>query len=198
MLIRKHSRRAEAEAQWRAEVSAQLVLLMDAQAQMAEVASLHLKDRERRRPGWPAWAHAILLLVLSGSVVLSGIVNGIASTTEAAAASSLQAQANSAITQVDKATQPVISLANRKGAAWVVAHATKADVSDLTTAEHWAKIFHGDSYAASADQSAADREQLTGPALLTFGSALGGAVLGWMLTQWLGSLRWPKKGETRG
>jgi hypothetical protein len=58
-------------------------------------------------------------------------------------------------------------------------------------------VFHADSYAASADQRSTDRLQLTGPALLAFGSALSGAVLGWMLTQWLGSLWWPKKCETR-
>jgi hypothetical protein len=105
---------------------------MDAQTQMARVASVQLEDRERQRPTRLAWIQAIALLALSGSVVFSGIVTGLAGTTEATAASSLQAQANSAITRVDTATQPVISLASRKGAAWVVAHATKAEVTDLT------------------------------------------------------------------
>lgn len=156
---------------------------------MARLASVQLQDRERQRPGWLAWGQAIVLLVLSGSVMLSGIVSGIAATTDAAAASSLQAQANSAIMQVDRATQPVFSLVSRKGAAWVVEHATEAQVSDLTSADRWAKVFHADSSAASADQGSADRLQLAGHALLAFGSALCGAVLGWMLTQCFGYLR---------
>jgi hypothetical protein len=194
MLFRKPSRQVAADAQWRAEVSAQLALLMDAQTRMARVMSLQLKDRERRRPTWLAWGQAIFLLVISGAFVLNGIVTGLAGTTEAAAASSFQAQANSAITQADRAVQPVISLAIRKGAAWVIVHATKSEVTDLTTADRWAKVYRADSNVASTDQRSADRYQLTGPALLAFGSALGGAVLGWILTQWLGSLRWPKKG----
>lgn len=197
MQIRKRSRQAAAEAQWRAEVSAQLTLLMDAQTQMARVASLQLQDREEQRPGRLAWGQAIFLLVISGSLIFIGIVGGLTGTTYAAAASSLQAQANSAITQVNKATQPIFTLVSRKGAAWVIAHATKAEVSELTSADQWAKVYHTDSEEASADQSSADRWQLAGPGLLAFGSAAMGAVLGWILTRWLESLRWPKKGETR-
>jgi hypothetical protein len=197
MLIRKRSRRAVTEAQWRAEVSAQLALLMDAQTQMARLASFQLEDRERQRPGWLTWVQAILLLWFSGLVVFSGILAGLSATTEADAASSLQTQANTAITQVNKAAQPVINLVSRKGAAWVVAHVNNAEVSDLTSADQWAKVYHTDSDEASADQSSADRLQLAGPALLAFGSALCGAVLGWIMTQWLGSLRWPKKARLK-
>jgi hypothetical protein len=78
-----------------------------------------------------------------------------------------------------------------------VDHATKTEVNDLTPANRWAKVYRTDSYAASSDQRVADRFQLDGPTLLAFGSALAGAVLGWMLTQWLGSLRWPRRDRGR-
>jgi hypothetical protein len=155
----------------RAEVNAQLAALIAGQYQMAQLASLQLEDRKRQQPSLLAWGQAILLLVFEGSFMFIGIVFGLAGTTEAAAASSLQAQANSAITQVNKAAQPVISLVSSKGAAWVAAHATKAEVSDLTSADQWAKVYRTDSDEASADQSSADRSQLEGPALLSFGSA---------------------------
>lgn len=115
MLIRRRSSRASAEAQWRAEVSAQLNLLMKAQTQMAEVASLQLKDREHRRPSWLGWVQAAFLLVISGSFVLSGILIGNTGTIEASTAGTLQTQANKVITQVNRVTQPIVSLTNRKG-----------------------------------------------------------------------------------
>lgn len=68
--------------------------------------------------------------------------------------------------------QPMISLESRKGPAWVIAHATKAEVSDVTSAEQWAKIADADSNSASAEQKLADKYQLTGPALLAFGSGV--------------------------
>ena len=178
-------------------MSAQLVLLMDAQTQMARAASLQLEDRERQRPTWLAWGQAIFLLVISGSFVFNGILIGQIGTTKAATTNTLQAQANSAINQANRAMQPVSNLITHKGAKWVVAHATKADVTDVTTAARLVKVYNADSNAASADQTSADRYQLAGPALLAFGSALSGAVLGWILVQWFGALRWPKKRETR-
>jgi hypothetical protein len=57
----------------------------------------------------------------------------------------------------------------------------------VNAALRWAKLYDSDNAAATASQDSADRLELTGPALLTFGSALAGAVLGWMLTQWLTS-----------
>lgn len=191
MLIRRRSRQDVTEARWRADVTAKLDLLMNAQAQMAEATTLQLRDRQR--PGRVAWIHATLLLAISALVVFNGILAGTAATSVAADAGKLQTLANSAMAQVNKAVQPVITLVNRKGAKWVVAHATKAEVADVDRATQWAKLYHTDSALASADQRAAGRYQLEAPALLAFGSALCGAVLGWMLTQWFGSLRWPKK-----
>ena len=44
------------------------------------------------------------------------------------------------------------------------------------------KLYDSASAAATPIQKSADRLELPGPALLTYGSALAGAVLGWMLT----------------
>ena len=190
MLTRKRSQQAATEAQWRSDVSAQLVLLTNAQTRMAEVA------QRQRRPTRAAWIHAALILVLSGVVVLNGVLIGNIGIEKAATANSLQAQASDAISRVDKTISPIVALTHRKGAAWVLAHATKAEVNELNSADRSAKVYHADSSAASADLSSADRDQLGGPALLAFGSALAGAVLGWILTQWFGFFIWTKKDET--
>jgi hypothetical protein len=187
MLIRRYSHRV-AEAQWQAEVSAQLGRLMDVQTQIAGMASQQLKDRERQRTTWLTWVFAILALALSGVVVLDGVAAGLYGTTEAAAANSLWTQAKNAYTQTDTALRPVSSLERRKGAAWT-AEATK----DLAVANRWAKDGSAEFSEASADQSSADRFQLIGPGVLAFGSALGGAVLAWMLTQWFKVIRWPRR-----
>lgn len=196
-MLRKHSRRAEAEAQWRAEVSEQLALLMKSQTQVTKFASLQLEDRERQRPSWLAWAQAAFLLVISGSIAFTGIVGGALAPLQTSNANSLFVEANNKITQSNQILQPIVTLENREGAATWFAHATKADLNNLTTAANLAIASNNDEKEASADQSAADRWQLAGPALLTLGSALGGAVVGWTLTQWLGTLRWPKKNQPK-
>lgn len=197
MLLPKRSRRAEAEAQWRAEVSAQLALLMKAQTQVTKFASLQLEDRERQRPSWLAWAQAAFLLVISGSIAFTGIIGGALAPLQTANASSLFTKANNKIMQANQILQPIVIPENREGAATWFAHATKADLNNLTTAAKLAIASNNDEKEASADQASANRWQLAGPALLTLGSALGGAVVGWILTQWLGTLRWPKRKQPK-
>lgn len=128
-----------ADAQWHAEVSTQLATL---QTEMARLTATLTEDRKRREPSRRAWVLAYLLLCCSGVLVLIGISSGLVASTSAALASTYQTLARTDLSRSLQAIEPVTSLANRKGAAWVLDHATKTTVD-------------------------------------------AGAVLGWMLTQWL-------------
>jgi hypothetical protein len=91
MQIRWHSRRTttEAEARWRADVSAQLTLLVNAQAHLAELATAQLRDQRRQRPTRYAWFAATLLLLTSVLLIFSGILSGVLAATDASLASTL-------------------------------------------------------------------------------------------------------------
>ena len=139
---------------------------------------------------------AAFLLLVSGAFVLGGIFIGYIGTKETATVSDLQAQINRDLAQANEANQQIASLVKRKGEAWVEAHANK--LTEVAVADSWmANVFQEDSSLASAEQKSADQNQLAGPAVLSFGSAIFGAVLGWMFTQWLTYLRLPKKSEIR-
>jgi hypothetical protein len=199
MLFRKRSRLARDEAQWRAEVTAQLTLLMRAQTQAAEFARVQLDERKSQRPGLTAWLLAVTLLVISASLAYSGIIGGVLAPLDTSNANSLFSQSNTTINRANQVLQSVVTQEKRVGAAAWFAHATKADLNNLTSAGRLAIESNDDFKEASADQASADRWQLEGPGLLVFGSALGGAVLGWILTQCLGLkfLRWPEKVSRR-
>jgi hypothetical protein len=103
------------------------------------------------------------MFVVAAILVVLGIWFGFDGARTAATASSLQNQANSAYAQYEHAL------------ATSDANVMERIVSNL------------DSVTASADAKSATRMQLWGPGLIALGSALGGAVLGWGLTQVLGS-----------
>jgi hypothetical protein len=191
MMIRRHSSAAKAtEAQWRADVSLQLARLAEVQA---KINSQQMEDRERLRASKLAWGYETALLLVSAAVVLGATKVGMTASMKAGTASSLRTLANSALTQESKVIQPILTLQNRKGPTYFGSHATSVLAAAVNNAARLAYTVRSDSDAASAAQTSADRWQLASSGMLAFGSALGGAVLGWMLTPWLGRQRWPKR-----
>lgn len=186
-----------ADEQWRSEVAAQLNLLTERQTQLAELAALQVNDQERQRPDWLTWVLTVLLLALSAMAVRGGVLLQIGSPLEATASSSLATQGKSAVAKGDKADQPITNQEKLYGTAWAT-HAIKvgimnADMSDIKSSEHWFAIGSKDANKASADESVSWRWGEIGPLLLAFGSALCGAILGWMLTLFVRVARWSNK-----
>jgi hypothetical protein len=219
MLIRRHARRAEtdaAEAQWRTEVSTQLAALQARRAvtDMAEaqwrtevsiqlaalqagLETLQTKDQKQRRGPARLWMLAILVLCSSGVLVIIGIRMGLAAPAATAAASRLQAQITSIDNQIVRAPHAKADLAaaakcNRLtddlAVLECVANADPAIANNMQT------LFN-DEAEVQGEHFYADQLVLAGPAVLAFGSALSGAVLGWMLTECFAKLSRRRVGE---
>ena len=140
-------------------------------------------DRKQRRGSALAWLVACAVLVLSLILVFAGIHRGGETSTEAATASRLEAQAASLSGQLERALQS--EAAHCPGApgsaATVKCEMQTANISP----SRYVTLVHDERWAL-LDLSSADRLELEGPTVLAFGSALTGAVLGWMLAQGLG------------
>jgi hypothetical protein len=124
---RRYSRRPlTAEARLR-EMSTQVPSL---QTELASVKAI--LTEARRRPSRYARALASIMLCGSGSaaLVITGIRTGLLGSTIAGESSTFQTEARLNLARSFQAVQPVISLEERKGAAWVLDHLTKADVRD--------------------------------------------------------------------
>jgi hypothetical protein len=188
MLIRRHARRAVtdvAETQWRTEVSAQLATLQTG------LAALQTEGEKQRQESWRVWLWAILVLCGSGLLVVIGIHLGLAAVTEAATAGRLQSQ----VASIQKRTER-ISVPKADQAEIAKCNRLTGDVAFLdcvakinpTIAKNIAtEVAKG--AGAQLNRDVAGQFQLWGPAVLAFGSALSGAVLGWMLTQWFAYLK---------
>lgn len=161
------------------EVSAQLATL---QTEMARLTETLTEDRKQRQASRWAWVLAALVLCCSGSLVFIGIRVGLTGSTASAEASSLQTQAHTDLARgkqaIEQVVRPVIILAKRHGVAWLNHHSYETNVSAMNAAARWGARYEVASASATNSQRSADRLELTGPALLTFGSALAGAVLG--------------------
>jgi hypothetical protein len=171
------------EPSWRTDVTTKLDGLKSA---VADITAYLESDRKQRRGSAPAWIAAAVMLVISLVIVFAGIHRGGETSTEAAAASGLEAQAASLSSQLErtlhsKAPQCPGAPAS---AATLKCEIQAANISPST----YATVVHDERWAL-LDLSSADRLELEGPTVLAFGSALTGAVLGWMLAQWLGSGR---------
>lgn len=140
-------------------------------------------ERKQRRGSLRAWLTAAAVLVLSLGIVFAGIHRGAETPTEAAAASRLEAQASSVSSQLERAVHSKAPLCQDEigSAATLKCEIQDANISPST----YATVAHDERWA-SLDLSSADRLELEGPTVLAFGSALTGAVLGWMLAQGLG------------
>ena len=181
-----------AEPQWRDEVSTQLASL---QTDMVRVTALLAEDRKQRQgPPW-AWVFAFVVLLCSGLVVVAAIHQGLGASADAARASRLQAQAKSATTRSERAIQSKAATASCKES---VAAAARCKLGNASIVAKTFGTVISDETESEAYQNSADRLEVEGPAVLAFGSALGGAVLGWMLTQLLGSdFRGPRRRATK-
>jgi hypothetical protein len=182
MLIRRPSRRAE--TQWRDGVTDQLAAL---KGEVATLTSLLTEDRKQRQPSPLAGDRATFVLVLSGVLVLLGIVVGTVASTEAASVSTHLAAASSASAQFRRALQS----GPQPNATWIEAKVALVD--------RWYTSVQINTDDAESEQRAAAALGLAGPFLVAFGSALAGAVLGWMLTQWFRAPSgWPRFWRPKG
>jgi hypothetical protein len=201
MLIRRRARRAVtdvAEAQWRTEVSTQLAALQAGLVTLqAGLATLQTENQKQRRGPTLLWWLAILVLCSSGVVVIIGIRMGLAAPAETAAASRVQAQIASIDNQIERAPHAKADLAaaakcNRlTDDLAVLGCVAKADPA---IANKMGTLFN-DQLEVQGDNFAAHTLPQAGPAVLAFGSALSGAVLGWMLTEWFANLSRRRVGE---
>jgi hypothetical protein len=162
-------------------VSTQLANL---QTDVARVTALLAEDRKQRHgPPW-AWVLAFAVLLCSGLVVVAAIHQGLTASADAAAAGRLQAQMDSTASREERAIHSTVASASCKQS---VAAAAKCKLRNNSIVVGALETVVNDEPELQADLSSADRLEVEGPAVLAFGSALGGAVLGWMLTQLLGS-----------
>jgi hypothetical protein len=172
-----------AEPSWRADVTTKLVSL---QKDVARIKGELDDDRNRRRGSPLAWIAACAMLVISLVLVFAGIHRGGETSTEAAAASRLEAQAAGISSQLERAVHSKAALC--PGAAESAA-TLKCEIQAANISPSTYVTLVNDERGAQLDLSSADRLELEGPTVLAFGSALTGAVLGWMLAQLLGSQR---------
>ncbi len=171
-----------AEPSWRADVTTKLDSL---QKDVAGIKGELEDDRRQARGPRRAWIWATLVLVVSALLVLVGILRGLAVSTEAGAASRLEAQAASLSNQLERAVHS--EAARCRGAA---PEATlRCEINAANISPNTPETLINDELRSKQDLGSADVLELEGPTVLTFGSALAGAALGWMLTQWLGSRR---------
>lgn len=186
---RRSTRRpVTAEARFRAEVSTQFANL---QTDVARVTALLAEDRKQRHGSPWAWVLAFVVLLCSGLVVVAAIHQGLTASADAATAGRLRAQMDSTTSREERAIHPNVASASCTQS---VAAAAKCRLRDNSIVFSGLQTVINDESKLQADLSSADRLEVEGPAVLAFGSALGGAVLGWMLTQLLGSdFRGPRR-----
>jgi hypothetical protein len=180
-----------AEAQWRTEVSTQLAALQ------AGLATLQTEDQKQHRGSGRLWWLAILVLCSSGVVVIIGVRMGLAAPADAAAASRVQAQIASINNQIERAPHAKADLAAAAKCNRLTDDTAVLDCvaeADPAIANNMETLFN-DQIEVQGDNFAADTLVQAGPAVLAFGSALSGAVLGWMLTQWFTNLSRRQVGE---
>ena len=174
---RHASRVLTSAAQWRTEVSSQLVAL---QTGLAGLDAALNEDRKQRQESPRAWLLAVIMFCCSLVLVVIGIQKGLAASADAATASRLQAQA---VSTTDQAGRAALSKAcNEPAGTLAFLECVAADQAALT---HAFFVAADDEAKSERYQNSANQLRLLGPAALAFGSALTGAVLGWILTQWL-------------
>jgi hypothetical protein len=187
-----------AEAQWRTEVSTQLAALQAGLATLqAGLATLQTEDQKQHRGSGRLWWLAILVLCSSGVVVIIGVRMGLAAPADAAAASRVQAQIASINNQIERAPHAKADLAAAAKCNRLTDDTAVLDCvaeADPAIANNMETLFN-DQIEVQGDNFAADTLVQAGPAVLAFGSALSGAVLGWMLTQWFTNLSRRQVGE---
>jgi hypothetical protein len=187
-----------AEAQWRTEVSTQLAALQAGLATLqAGLAPLQTEDQKQHRGSGRLWWLAILVLCSSGVVVIIGVRMGLAAPADAAAASRVQAQIASINNQIERAPHAKADLAAAAKCNRLTDDTAVLDCvaeADPAIANNMETLFN-DQIEVQGDNFAADTLVQAGPAVLAFGSALSGAVLGWMLTQWFTNLSRRQVGE---
>jgi hypothetical protein len=171
------------EPSWRADVTTKLVGL---QKDVARIKGELEDDRKQRRGSLLAWLAACVVLVLSLVLVFAGIHRGGETSTEAAAASSLEAQAASISSQLERAVHSKAPRCQDEIGSTAI---LKCELQAANISPNTYVTLVNDERRAQLDLSSADRLELEGPTVLAFGSALTGAVLGWMLAQLLGSRR---------
>jgi hypothetical protein len=169
--------------------------------------ALPTEDQRQRRGQRRAWRLAWLLLSGSIVVVIIGIAMSLAIPGSSAAASRAQAQIASLNKQIASINNQIERAPHAKADLAAVAKCNQptGDQETLTTDEAYLNCIaeadptiaknmqtlftdelevQGDNLAVQGDNFVATGLELGGPAVLAFGSALSGAVLGWMLTQW--------------
>jgi hypothetical protein len=169
--------------------------------------ALPTEDQKQRRGQRRAWLMAWLLLGGSIVVVIIGIAMSLAIPGHYAAASRAQAQIASLNKQIASLNNQIERAPHAKAdlAAAAKCNQPTGDQetltgdeaflnciaeADPTIAKNMQTLFtdelevQGDNFAVQGDNFVAHGLELGGPAVLAFGSALSGAVLGWMLTQW--------------
>jgi type II secretory pathway pseudopilin PulG len=172
------------------------------------------EDQQQRRGQRRAWRMAWLLLGGSIVVVIIGIVMSFAIPGASAAADRAQAQiANlnkqiaSINNQIDRAPHAKADLAaatkcnqptgDQETLTTDEAYLNCIAKADPTIAKNMQTLFtdqlevQGANLVVQGDNFNAHVFELGGPAVLAFGSALSGAVLGWMLTQWFAGFSRP-------
>jgi hypothetical protein len=172
-----------AEPSWRADVTTKLDSL---QKDVAGIKGELEDDRKQASGPRRAWIWATLVLVVAALLVLGGVLRGLVVSTEAGAAGRLEAQAASLSNQLERAVHS--EAARCQGAAGSAA-TLRCEINAANISPNTYETLINDELRSRQDLGSADVLELEGPTVLTFGSALAGAALGWMLTQWLGSRR---------
>lgn len=181
-----------AEPSWLADVTTKLD---DVKTVVADLKGELENDRRQPRGSALAWLAAGAMLVISLVLVFVGIHRGAETPTEAAAASRLEAQAASLSSQLERAMQS--AAAHCQGPPGSAA-TLRCEIQTANINPSRYATLARDERRALLDLSSADRLELEGPTVLAFGSALTGAVLGWMLAQWLGSGRLRRRTKNSG
>jgi hypothetical protein len=175
------SRAVTNASQWRAEVSARLA---DLQTGLDELDAGLTEDRKRRVGSLRAWLLAVIVFRCSLVLVVIGIQKGLAASTDAATASRLDAQAASIIYPCRKKYPETTAGGNAKVLCEIDSIQTSTAGYDRMLYDQHKSL--SDQAQSERYQRSANQLQLLGPAAVALGSALTGAVLGWMLTAWLG------------
>jgi hypothetical protein len=170
-------------------VSSQLASL---QTEVVNVTALLAEDQKKSRGSPRAWALAFLVLCCSGVVVVAAIHQGLTASADAAAAGRLQAQFDGISSRAERALHAGTAASCKQSVS--AAAKCQLQLNSALYGEGFQTLISEDPQL-QADQNSAHRLELEGPAVLAFGSALAGAVLGWMLTQWLASYSRPGFGK---
>ncbi len=184
-LIHPATRRSRVEADWHDDVIRRLDELAQAQAMAIEAATVQI---ENMRPSKPAWRWAVLCSVGAAFVVATSAVLSVTSSNLDSQANTLNEQSLFNSSQANQTLVPLMIQVTQSGPKSIFSNA-EANLATLKTAESFMRMSKQESVEADGVQSSAAKSQIWAQFCLAFGSALLGAMLGWIITQSLAVMR---------